>query len=575
MNEEDRIALECAKKVLIAKDFSRKGNGAWEGKLDIGLGKPIRIQVKFKEKFPYELPELYIDCNKLPRLVPHVDRKGKICIADEGILIDSERPGQIVMDVLGKAESLLRDGLEGKLDADIGDEFLSYLDFDFHLYSVCSTRLACSKEISLLEFKGFNPSSNVCLFADDLESGKKWLNKMDFKFLNESKAWFYILSRPIIPPDYKSKYRNKHFFRDIQNNSSPEEYNRFKDWLKTIGLPAFVLVSIPVSETSGKALYAVFLNTPPEKEAKKGGFREKPPFERDLNLIQIMPIEQSKIVRLDREYLVNRGGALSELSNFCVAIVGCGAVGSHLAEQIAAIGVGNIKLIDKDLLSNDNVHRHFLGVECLRMEKASAMKLFLERRFPHLNIEYMCDDIIDILEDKREFITEANLLCIAIGQETLELNINRILKQEMPRLHAWVEPLGIGGHVFATGLSKSGGCFRCLFERDENLGLKNMSSFSAAGQIFQKTYAGCSGFFTPYSVLHAERTAIEAAGIAVDILTGLQKTNCLLSWYGDPSAFLEAKFRQSERIRLFKPGQVLKCHIPQRQDCICKKWQCS
>ena len=572
MNVEDKTALENAEKELIAKAFSRKVDGAWEGKFDVGLEKPIRIQVNFTEKFPYELPNLYIDCNKLPRLVPHVDRNGKICIANEGILIDSERPGQIVIDALAMALSILRDGLEGKLDHDIGNEFLSYLDFDFVLYSVCISISASSKEISLLQFKGFYPPRNASLFADDLESGKKWLNKMDFEFLNEKKAWFHVLSQPIMPPDYKSKYRNKHFFRDMKNNSSPEDYSRFMEWLTVVDLPVFILISIPVSNTSGAALYAVFLGEPSEKATKKGGFRGKPSLERELSLIFTQPVVQNKIIRLDREYLLNRVGAISDMSNLCVAIAGCGAVGSLLAAKIASLGVGNIKLIDNDILSNDNIYRHFLGVECIRMEKAYAMKLFLEKRFPHLNIEYMCDDIIDVLEDERDFITGADLLCIAIGQETLELNINRNLKQTIPRMHAWVEPLGIGGHVFATGLSDGGGCFRCLFERDEKIGLRNMSAFSEAGQNFLRTYAGCSGFFTPYSALHADRTAIEAAALAADILKGLQKTNFLLSWYGDPRVFLEAGFRQSERIRLFSPGQVTKHYIPQRHDCICRQW---
>jgi molybdopterin/thiamine biosynthesis adenylyltransferase len=294
-----------------------------------------------------------------------------------------------------------------------------------------------------------------------------------------------------------------------------------------------------------------------------------------LSLILTLPAEQNKIVRLDREYLLNRGGALSDLRDCCVAIAGCGAVGSYLAAKIASLGVGNIRLIDNDHLSNDNVHRHFLGVECLFMDKAYAMKLFLERRFPHLNIEYMNDDIIDILTDDRDFITGADLFCIALGHETLEMNINYILKREMPRIHAWVEPLGIGGHVFATGLSDNGSCFRCLFERDETLGLRNMSAFSAPGQNFLKTYAGCSGLFTPYSILHADRTALEAATLTADILRGLQKRNLLLSWYGDPGAFLDAGFRQTERIRLFSPGQFLKDYIPQKHDCVCRQWQCS
>jgi len=575
MNEEDRRDKECAEKELMARAFSQKGENVWAGKLDIGLRKPIRIRVEFTGKFPYELPGLFVEdpSKQLHQLVPHVNNKGKICIAHDGILLDSERPDRIVIDALNKAQSLLRDGVEGKLDADIGEEFISYLDFDSVSYTICNPFAMTSKEISLLEFKGFYSNRTSHLFADDLEAGKKWLSKMNFDFINEKKSWFHVLARPITPPNHKSTYRNKHFFRDIKNNSaSNKDYDRFIEWLKKSGLPVLVLVSIPISETSGTALYGVSLNKPSEKMAKKGGFRSKPPVERELDLIFIAPAEQNLVIRLDPEYLLARGGAEIALREFSIALIGCGALGSCLAEKFALMGVGNLRLIDNEPLSNDNIHRHVLGVGCLGMNKALAMKIFLERRFPHLSIEYMDDDIIDILADEQNFITETDLLCIALGNETLELNINRILKRQMPRIHTWVEPLGIGGHVFATGVSQDASCFNCLFERDETFGLKNMAAFAAPGQNYSRRYAGCSGLFTPFSALHADRTALEAANLAADILKGLQQRNQLVSWYGDPHAFLDAGFQTTKRVNLFKTCPVSKFEIPQKNDCICRKW---
>jgi molybdopterin/thiamine biosynthesis adenylyltransferase len=480
MNEDDRRNKESAEKELIARAFSQKGENVWEGKLDIGLRKPIRIRVEFADKFPYELPELFVEnlSKQFDQIVPHVNNKGKICIADGSVLLDSERPDRIVVDALCKAQSLLRDGIEGKLDADIGEEFISYLDFDSISYTICNPFAPISKEISLLEFKGFYSNRTSQLFADDLESGKKWLSKMDFDFQNEKKSWFHVLAKPITPPNYKSTYRIKHFFRDLKNNSlSYKDYDRFMTWLKEVGLPVLVLVSIPISETSGTALYGVSLKKPSEKKAKKGGFRGKLPIERELDLILIDPAEQNLIIRFDPEYLLARGGAEVALRKFSIALAGCGAIGSFLAEKFALMGVGNIRLIDNEDLSNDNIHRHVLGVGCIRMNKAQAMKILLERRFPHLSIEYMNDDIIDVLTEEQNFITEADLLCIALGNETLELNINRILKKKMPRMHAWVEPLGIGGHIFVTGLTQGASCFSCLFERDETLVPCNIVSF--------------------------------------------------------------------------------------------------
>jgi hypothetical protein len=71
----------------------------------------------------------------------------------------------------------------------------------------------------------------------------------------------------------------------------------------------------------------------------------------------------------------------------------------------------------------------------------------------------------------------------------------------MPRLHAWLEPLGIGGHVLATGVARSSGCFRCLFQTDTEYGLTNAASFVEPGQAFQRTYADRAGTFTLFTAL--------------------------------------------------------------------------
>jgi hypothetical protein len=104
------------------------------------------------------------------------------------------------------------------------------------------------------------------------------------------------------------------------------------------------------------------------------------------------------------------------------------------------------------------------------------------------------------------------------------------------------------------------------------LGLKNMAAFAAPGQNYSKRYAGCSGLFTPFSALHADRTALEAANLAADILKGLQQKNQLVSWYGNSHAFLDAGFNTTKRVNLFKTCPLLKFEIPQKNDCICKKW---
>ncbi|MBS7690741.1 ThiF family adenylyltransferase [Pseudomonas lalucatii] len=59
-------------------------------------------------------------------------------------------------------------------------------------------------------------------------------------------------------------------------------------------------------------------------------------------------------------YMRERGGASLELLGKQVAVLGCGAVGSVVADALAAAGVGKLILVDQDEYSKTT----FLGM-CL------------------------------------------------------------------------------------------------------------------------------------------------------------------------------------------------------------------
>jgi hypothetical protein len=225
-----------------------------------------------------------------------------------------------------------------------------------------------------------------------------------------------------------------------------------------------------------------------------------------------------------------------------------------VAKNLASLGIGRIRIVDPDVLTPENIHRHVLGISFLDQKKVEGMRLFLNKHFPHICVEDKADDIRTVLDKDQVFVTESDLVIFALGDETLELYLNDLLDQRMPRIHAWVEPLGIGGHVLGTGLDNQKGCFRCLFDTDEVLGIHNQAAFAAPGQSFQPSFAGCAGTFTPFGGLDAERTANEAARLASRILLKRQTSNLLISWRGDDVDFSAAGFRLSARGKMSKPG---------------------
>ncbi len=79
-----------------------------------------------------------------------------------------------------------------------------------------------------------------------------------------------------------------------------------------------------------------------------------------------------------------------------VAVVGCGALGSACAEQLARAGVGTLRLIDRDVVESSNLQRQTLYTEsdaadCLPKAIAAA------RRIALINAEIACEPLVSEL----------------------------------------------------------------------------------------------------------------------------------------------------------------------------------
>jgi molybdopterin-synthase adenylyltransferase len=217
-------------------------------------------------------------------------------------------------------------------------------------------------------------------------------------------------------------------------------------------------------------------------------------------------------------------------------------------------------------LTSENVYRHALGVSYVGMNKAAGMKEELGRRLPHVQIEFREEEVDEVLKKSPDFITGADLVIVALGDESLEMRLNDMLGRSAPRLHVWVEPLGVGGHVLATGVA-GGGCYRCLFEVAPSRGIFNRAAFAEPGQDFQKTFSGCAGMFTPFADVDADRAAVEAARVAAGMLLKEVPENLLISWRGTSGDFESAGFSLSPRGEAFGKGEQRRERRFVRSDC--------
>jgi len=90
---------------------------------------------------------------------------------------------------------------------------------------------------------------------------------------------------------------------------------------------------------------------------------------------------------LSRTKLVLGEDGLNRLKNANVAVVGIGGVGGHAAEALVRAGVGNITVVDGDVVQESNINRQIFALKTnVGASKVEAAKERLLSINPNLNI---------------------------------------------------------------------------------------------------------------------------------------------------------------------------------------------
>jgi len=132
---------------------------------------------------------------------------------------------------------------------------------------------------------------------------------------------------------------------------------------------------------------------------------------------------------LSRTQLLLKEKAISKLANANILIVGLGGVGAYTAEMLCRAGVGNLHIIDNDIISPSNINRQLLALHSnIGKSKVQLMKDRLLDINPALKIKaeeiYITYDITDkILDSDYDYIVDAidtispkiGLICFAVN----------------------------------------------------------------------------------------------------------------------------------------------------------------
>lgn len=176
-----------------------------------------------------------------------------------------------------------------------------------------------------------------------------------------------------------------------------------------------------------------------------------------------------------------------------VLILGCGALGSAAADLLARAGVGQLTVVDRDIVEWTNLQRQLLFDEADAAEglpKAIAAARALARINSEVRVEPIVADVRS--DDVERLVAGAHV--VVDGTDNLETRY--LLNDACVKLGVpWV----YGGAVAATGMAMvivpgETACFRCLFPRDAGAG--KMATCDTVGVLASTVVAVAAFQFT-------------------------------------------------------------------------------
>ena len=512
---------DLARQVLGGASLSRAElSGRWGEKFDVGWRVPIvasdgvrrELDILADEEFPYG-PTRVALVEPPPTLAwAHVEADGLLCLHRTDLEVPSDNAPGVVKYLLGQARKLIELNIRGQASTDFRDEFLSYW------------RIAAKRDggqqmfVSLVEPRGPGRTvviwrgANLAVAAETSETLRRWLERYGptrriSRFTGFRNCALLWLPEPLVPAQYPETAADvRSLVGQVQSSST----SHLADFVSS--KPDVIDVLLGMRGKNGPCFASVTVDRPSRKRRlrKKGdplvdGFRPNrvpPKVLVDRYFSPKTRARKASVQRADHAWVHGRDQDPTQerLRYKRVAIVGCGSLGGPIARLLAQSGVGNLLLIDCDLMDWPNISRHVLGAPSVDKSKADSLSASIRESYPHLGEIASKHKRLDggqsqLIEEMRE----CDLVLDTTGNWAAS-NLMNDLHLDGPRfparVFAWMESRASACHaVVIEGISS---CLRCGFASDGNPHLA-VTEWSAGSSRAQGP--DCADAFSPYGAV--------------------------------------------------------------------------
>lgn len=481
-----------------------KFTAGWTFPATVG-GLELEVQVLLPVAFPHQRAMVAVPKGYFLTW-PHVESDGLVCLP--AYRFTTGDPVANVKDALANTFALVEGYASGgDAASEFKREFLSYWG-----------QAALKTKFLLSIFDPSGPArmlrtdehERFIVIADSKDGLRKWLTNMGLAHKKDFGFGLYLpLSEPIVPP-YPTKPRE--FMEQVRARLEPAAVAlTLAPSVRDDKL--HIVLRADVDQRRGLFGATVGCDTTP----KLGGFRKGKMGFQALTLYGGFAIRKTS--RADVEWVHGRDAnpLTKRLANARVTILGCGAIGSHVAVRLAQAGVGAFELVDPDTLETANVGRHALGMKDVGRNKAAALATLLQSRFPHLHTARAHESEWHRTED-RERLFDANVVVSTIGEAAPELLLNEThLKRRAspPVVYGWMEERAAAAHALAV--VKPTHCLRCLIDGDGGSLSPETHWHEDAGALIAEP--ACGTFFQPFGPIELAHAEAIVADLVVDVLS--------------------------------------------------------
>ncbi len=245
-----------------------------------------------------------------------------------------------------------------------------------------------------------------------------------------------------------SEHINLTHFELLRRPGSAVPFDNFKEWVPG--------VSDPGNLTGLVITYEPAIT----EEARQAGAREHAGWIITRDGVRAIDIEVEP-QKVGLEQLADQW-PLDRLRQDVVMVVGVGSIGGAVADNLAAMGIGQSLLVDPDRFLWHNVVRHVLDKGYVGRLKVDAMKHYLAQRWPAHEAVPIAADVIQMADFIRPLIDQVDLVvCAADGIAPRRVVSHLAKRARRPSVLACVLNDGGIGEVLRLRPGRRFGCLLC------------------------------------------------------------------------------------------------------------------